>query len=282
MIFWIASYPKSGNTWLRALLASYFFSKDGFFRENLLENINQFPQKKYFEHFDYDKNIPTDTSRFWIKAQEKINQDKKIRFFKTHNIYGTLNNENFSNKFNSIGCLYIIRDPRNVITSLKNHYELNYNSSLDFMNSETKYIYDTNNQNDYSDFQFISSWEKNYQSWLSQREIPVKLIKYEELQKSTFSVFKEIIEFIYSTIKKPHKFDKSKAKNAVSSTSFQKLSNYEKERGFKESVLSKSEKKKIPFFFLGPKNDWSKIIDEKFKAKINKNFEKNLKELNYN
>jgi hypothetical protein len=282
MIFWIASYPKSGNTWLRTLLASYFFSKDGFFSENLLENINQFPQKKYFEHFDYDKNTPTDTSRFWIKAQEKINQDKKIRFFKTHNIYGTLNNENFSNKFNSIGCLYIIRDPRNVITSLKNHYELNYNSSLDFMNSDTKYIYDTNNQNDYSDFQFISSWEKNYQSWLSQREIPVKLIKYEELQKSTFSVFKEIIEFIYSTIKKPHKFDKIKAKNAVSSTSFQKLSNYEKERGFKESVLSKSEKKKIPFFFLGPKNDWSKIIDEKFKAKINKNFEKNLKELNYN
>ena len=45
------------------------------------------------------------------------------------------------------------------------------------------------------------------------------------------------------------KFDKSKAKNAVSSTSFQKLSNYEKERGFKESVLSKSEKKKDTFFF---------------------------------
>ena len=281
MIFWIASYPKSGNTWLRALISSYYYTKDGLYQENIIKKIGQFPEKRYFSDFNHNKNIVADTSRFWIEAQKKINLSNKIQFFKTHNAFGSLNNNQFTDNTNSIGALYVIRDPRNVITSLKNHYELDYNSSLDFMNSETKYIYDTNNQNDYSDFQFISSWEKNYQSWLSQREIPVKLIKYEELQKSTFSVFKEIIEFIYSTIKKPHKFDKSKAKNAVSSTSFQKLSNYEKERGFKESVLSKSEKKKIPFFFLGPKNDWSKIIDEKFIAKINKNFEKNLKELNY-
>ena len=45
MIFWIASYPKSGNTWLRALLSSYYYSDNGFFQQNLLENIKQFPEK---------------------------------------------------------------------------------------------------------------------------------------------------------------------------------------------------------------------------------------------
>ena len=48
MIFWIASYPKSGNTWLRALLSAYYFTNDGFFlNDKLLENIGQFPKKKY-------------------------------------------------------------------------------------------------------------------------------------------------------------------------------------------------------------------------------------------
>ena len=48
MIFWVASYPKSGNTWLRALLASYYYSNDGTFDQTLLKKIEQFPQKKIF------------------------------------------------------------------------------------------------------------------------------------------------------------------------------------------------------------------------------------------
>ena len=44
MIFWIASYPKSGNTWLRALIATYYYSNDGIFNDGLLKKIDQFPQ----------------------------------------------------------------------------------------------------------------------------------------------------------------------------------------------------------------------------------------------
>ena len=52
MIFWIASYPKSGNTWIRSLLCSYYFTKDGKFTDDsLLKNIGQFPEKKHFEKF---------------------------------------------------------------------------------------------------------------------------------------------------------------------------------------------------------------------------------------
>ena len=82
MIFWISSYPKSGNTWLRILLASYYYTKDGIYDEKVLKNIDQFPQKKFFNEFNYDQKIPTDTIKLWIKAQEKINQDKRLKFFK--------------------------------------------------------------------------------------------------------------------------------------------------------------------------------------------------------
>ena len=53
MIFWIASYPKSGNTWLRTLISAYYYSKDGIYKENLIKNIGQFPEKKHFQGFNY-------------------------------------------------------------------------------------------------------------------------------------------------------------------------------------------------------------------------------------
>ena len=48
MIIWIASYPKSGNTWIRSLLGAYLYSDNGIFNFNLLNKIDQFPEKKIF------------------------------------------------------------------------------------------------------------------------------------------------------------------------------------------------------------------------------------------
>ena len=70
MIIWISSYPKSGNTWLRTLISAYYYSEDGFFKEELLKNITQFPDKFYFKDFDYNPSIVADTSKFWIEAQK--------------------------------------------------------------------------------------------------------------------------------------------------------------------------------------------------------------------
>jgi hypothetical protein len=58
-----------------------------------------------------------------------------------------------------------VRDPRNVITSLKNHFEMNDSDALEFMLNKNKYTYNYHVENDYSDFQLISSWENNYKSW---------------------------------------------------------------------------------------------------------------------
>ncbi len=281
MIFWIASYPKSGNTWLRALLSSYYYSEDGIFNENLLQNIAQFPEKIHFSDFNYDRKIVTDTSKLWIKAQEKINRNNKLNYFKTHNILGSINNSNFTNKKNTAGAIYIVRDPRNVLTSIQNHYELSKDEALKFMLSEKKYIHNYHVKDDFSDFQFISSWEKNYKSWINQKIFPVKLIRYEDLAIKTLEIFIEIIEFITTIAKEKNVLNKFKAHNCVETTNFENMKNLEKNNGFIESVLSKNDSQKIPFFHLGPKNDWKSMFDKNYQEKLNIVFKNNLKELGY-
>ena len=82
MIIWISSYPKSGNTWLRSLISNYFFSKDGNFSFELIKQIDSFPSSKFFTNYDDKFEKLEDTSKYWIKEQEKINSFKKNIFFK--------------------------------------------------------------------------------------------------------------------------------------------------------------------------------------------------------
>ena len=282
MIFWIASYPKSGNTWVRSLICSYYYTNDGIFTDDkLLKNIGQFPEKKHFEKFDYNIAVPGDTTKFWIKAQESINQDRKFRFFKTHNFLGKINNTQFTNEENTLGAIYILRDPRNVITSVKNHFEMTYEESLEFMLNERKYTYDYFKKNDYGDFQFLSSWEKNYQTWINNKMFPTLVIKYEDLISQTFVELKKIVNFIDNLTKQKKEFDEKKAINVLSSTSFSNFKKFESTKGFSESLVSKTNENKIPFFHLGPKNNWRQILDKDFQNKINKIFEKNLNDLKY-
>ncbi len=282
MIIWLSSYPKNGNTWLRALISAYYYSDDGFFLgDQNLQNIQQFPVKKNLEGFNFDPRKPGDSARYWIPAQEKLNMDKKVKFLKTHSALVKLGQNDFTNKKNTLGCIYIVRDPRNVIDSMSRHFQIDHDKALSVMQDEKNFTYDFKKKNDYSDFQFISSWEKNYQSWKNNRLIPIKFLKYEDLLKETFFVFKEIVEFIDELINNKSGFNREKAKNAVRSTSFENLKKIEENKGFSESIIARKDKKIIPFFHLGPKNDWQKNFDNKFIEKINNIFQKNLDELNY-
>ena len=106
MIIWLASYPKSGNTYVRAFLSAYYFSENGQFDFSQILNIKQFPHEKYFKQ---KVNSISEASKQWMPIQREINQNKKttvmdkveIIFFKdemkkikVYADFGTLMNKN--------------------------------------------------------------------------------------------------------------------------------------------------------------------------------------------
>ncbi len=70
IVIWIASYPKSGNTWLRALLSTYYYSKDGKFDQTLLKKIDQFPTNRYLKDFKFNKIVIDSSSAEMLKGSE--------------------------------------------------------------------------------------------------------------------------------------------------------------------------------------------------------------------
>ena len=280
MIIWLASYPKSGNTWLRSLLATYFFSKNEKFNFELLKNIPQFPTSDYFKDYNELFLDPTDTAKYWIKEQEKINSDNKVRFFKTHNALCKINGNSFTNNQNTLGVIYIIRDPRNVITSLTNHYEINLEEAFKFMTETKKAIFEKKGQN-YLGFNSLFSWALHQKSWADNILYPTLVVRYEDLQTKTFNTLKKVIKFIYIITKSKEKFVREKALFSVRSCEFDRLKKLENEQGFQGAIMNKANTKKLKFFNLGKKNNYKNLLNVDLINKLNSEFQNEIKKYGY-
>ena len=79
MIVWITSYPKSGNTWVRAFLSAYLYSSDGKFNFDLLDKIKEFPDHDILNKFMNSKDFHDlkIVSKHWNKVQGFINEFEK-------------------------------------------------------------------------------------------------------------------------------------------------------------------------------------------------------------
>ena len=279
MIVWIASYPKSGNTWVRGLLSSYLYTDDGIFKFNLLKEIRQFPSKIFFDTFLNDFSDIKKVSNFWIAAQEKINLIKnKVTFLKTHSALCTLENNPFTNKINTKAIIYIVRDPRNLITSISNHYSQTQKESLDFIINKNKMIMDDDmGGKEFGVATVLGSWADHYRSWTNSKIAPIIVIKYEDLINDTVNTFERILNFLNKLT--PIDIDKKKIKKVVNSCNFETLVNKEKKEGFFESISR--DNKKIKFFFLGKKNNWKVLLDPKIEMEIRIKFQNEMLDLKY-
>ena len=226
MIIWLASYPKSGNTLLRSILASYFFSKDGNFNFNHLNFINQFPTISQFSKLGIDTSNEMEIFRNFIEAQKLMNKEEKsIKFLKTHSSLSKINNVNFTDFNNSLGAIYIVRDPRNVVTSFAHHYGLSIEQSTNIMIDEKKWLSKT----DITYKTFLGSWNINYNSW-KQFKNNLLLIKYEDLVSKKKTTLLKIFKFIKNLTNNSFEIDMVKLNKSIKSTEFQKLKKLEEEK----------------------------------------------------
>ena len=278
MIIWIASYPKSGNTYLRSFLSSYYYSDDGKFNFKLLNNIKQFPSRDFFNRKILSVE---DASDNWLIAQSRIKSKGEVCFLKTHNVFGAYKGKNFTTSEFTLGAIYIVRDPRNVITSLMNHYSLSENEALSMINSVYRNLRDENNPEDYSNYSFISSWANNFRSWKLSKSIETLIIKYEDLENNRFRTFKKIINFTDKLMKLNNKIDFEKLKSSIESTNFDILKKKEELEGFEEAIFSRKDGRTKSFFNLGSENNYKKLIKPQTSKTLKKLFKKEMKELGY-
>ena len=283
MFIWLASYPKSGNTLLRSMLAAYFFSEDGLYNFDLIKNIKQFPNIILFERLGIDIKNEKEVVKNYIKVQESFNNKNSVQFLKTHSYLFNIDGHAFTDLNNSLGSIYIVRDPRNVVTSYANHTNIGVNEAADDL------IYLTQMGGDLGKTKgsertrvFTGNWSGNFNSWKSFKfQDRYLLIKYEDLISEKEKTFIKVLKFIHKLKKADFKIDIKKLKNVILTTDFSKMKKLEQEEGFFESKIDKKTGKKIPFFNLGEKNDWNKILNKEIKKKIEIAFQKEMKELGY-
>ena len=287
-IFWISSYPKSGNTLVRAIVTSLFFSKDGRFNLEQLKHTTQFEKrdrlnlikkinKEDFANLDQLKIL----SKYWLTLQKKENMkiSQGFGFIKSHSSYVAISNNWFTNSSNTAGYIYIIRDPRDVAISWAKHANLTYDNSIDFMIDFNSCIEWAQTNSELPEHVkprcFLSSWDEHVSSWTNNDLLVPKLIlKYEDLVYKKKDVFNDIVNFFEKNFHIKFNLTKIKTNNIIETTGFQELKSQEREFGFTEAQSSN-------FFRSGEKNQWKNILNNEQINKLENKFRDFMNKFGY-
>ena len=286
MIIWLASYPKSGNTLLRSMISAYFFTQDGNFNFKTLNKINQFPDFKLFENYGVNTSDHMEIVKNYINVQRQINTKNKnaIRFIKTHSGLRSINGYPFTDLNNSLGAIYIVRDPRSVAKSYANHNQMSLERASDRMLEDKATLGGLKNPINEADkiLTHMGSWLSNYESWkVFKKYNRYLLIKYEDMIKNKEKTFITILKFIHKLANLEFAIDDDKLKNILKTTSFEYMQKAEKNFGFQESVKTKKDSEKNTFFKYGPNINTPETLSAEIKKKLEVSLKKEMEELGY-
>ena len=282
MIIWLASYPKSGNTWLRSIISSILYYQKGFKDFSHIDKIKQYPIRSQFRDLINNYHDINQIKKKWLASQEIMNLDKKIKIYKTHHINCKIENYSFTNSENTKGVIYVVRDPRNVLVSLKHHFFLkDFESAKDVLFSNDQALGTDQSKDNVKETNFltlIGSWKMHYNSWKNTRE-NFLLIRYEDLISSPKKEIKKIVIYLNKFF--DCNYSESKIENLIKQTSFERFQKMENDGLFFENVTDKKTGQKKKFFNLGPQSKWQEILDPKISNDILINFKEEMEELGY-
>ncbi len=225
MIIWLASYPKSGDELLRTLLSTYVFSQDGSYNSELLNNIKIFPSNELFVQLGVDTNNEEAMYKNYISSQKLYFDEKSIRFLKTHSCFINTKDFQFTDKHNTLGVIYVVRDPRSISFSLANDMGQTTNQATEIILTHQHLGKDSSDHC----LTNIGSWKYHYNSWKTFNKFNrYCLIKYEDLIHDTEKVFTEILKFICRMAKVKFTVEQDKFKNTLKTCDLSKIKEFEK------------------------------------------------------
>jgi Sulfotransferase domain len=243
---WLASYPKSGNTWFRMLVAN-LAAKDG-----KPADINDLPERGGIASarapFDYllliDSGLLThdeiDCLRPHVyealaRGAEDDEYDARqdappVRFVKVHDAYtltprgGAL----LAGKRGADGAIVIVRDPRDVAPSLANHKRTSIDDAIAFMNHDQASFCGKQSRQHGQLRQKLPGWSGHIATWLDQTEIPIHLLRYEDMQADAVGTFRRALDFAGRAA------SDEDIRRAVAFADIAELRRQEQEKGFSE------------------------------------------------
>jgi hypothetical protein len=228
-IIWIASYPKSGNTWMRAFLANYVLDRREPLPINELGAFSLSDTRPRFYQQAAGKPIAeiseTDSVKLRDQAQELIAQARPHdHFVKTHNQNGIYQGVTLISRAVTKGAICIARNPLDLVTSYAGHFDLSVDEAIDAMGNPGNSTIDT----EHRIFTLLGRWSDHVASWRDCRDFPIILVRYEDLLARPRDAFQQIV----TTLGLP--FDQARLNRAIDFSSFEELSEQERRSGFSE------------------------------------------------
>lgn len=266
-MYWLASYPKSGNTWLRMFLGCLEVNKTMVQSSNSpLKQIEKTPiassRNMLDEALGYSSgNLTCEEIEVLRPLADKYWADerKDWRYRKVHDAYEYLPDGKALLFNQSVqGAVYIIRNPLDVCVSLA-HYlgHNNFDKSIEQMADSHFTFCKNKNDQDTQLRQNLHSWSEHVISWTMAEDLPVHVVRYEDMLSTPISAFSKIVKFLNISC------SENDIKRSINQNSFDKLQAAERKHGFKESRVSNK-----PFFREGKSGAWKKVLSVKQHQKV--------------
>lgn len=252
-IVWLASYPKSGNTWVRAFLANLMANRADPLEPNELADYaddEALPERfvelagRSSRELDLDAIATLRPQVHALIAQRA----QGTRLVKSHNMAGSLDGQPLYNWQVTAGAIYVVRNPLDVAISMAHHFGLTNDEVIDRLNDERVATG--------SDAQFVTqmlgSWSQHVRSWLdvAQRFEPkIVVLRYEDLLEQPAKHFTKAARLLGLGQ------DRARIDRAVKHASFDVLAALEKNRGFSEAVNDRTR-----FFRRGRASQWRNVL----------------------
>ncbi|MBR9831836.1 sulfotransferase domain-containing protein [bacterium] len=232
-VVWLASYPKSGNTWLRSILVHLLQPAQKDDRLDYLKHIRYVSDRRLFDEYsgiDSSDLCDEEISLLRPKVYETMSSHSKENlFFKIHDAYQILSNgEALISKKASKSIVYIVRNPLDVAVSFSAFKRSTIDKVIEEMNDKSFCLADSKHSLKMEIRQYLSSWSNHVESWTKQKDIPVLVVRYEDLICDVFGVVSQVVEFL----ELPCSIQQIKL--AIDESSFYKLKKMEEDYGYLE------------------------------------------------